>query len=359
MADQSRTEHNKAGRGWSFLVGRLTQIWSQAWVRRIVLLAVGVALLAIPKVWHSNYWMRILDQAGLSVIMALGLNIIAGYTGLINLGYAAFYAVGAYMWALLASNWSGNHYPFLFVFPLAGVVAGLLGAVLARPVVGLSGDYLCVVTIAFGEIVRLLANNLALTGGALGITAIDPPRFFGITIKSGQDYYYLILAMCFVLFVLINRLEKSKIGRQLMALREDEEAAKAVGIDTTRLKVIATVIGSIPAGMAGVVFAALQTFVSPVSFSVWQSVAWLSMLIVGGVGNAAGVATGAAALTILTEPLRAKTESYRMLIYGAILVAFAVLRPQGIWPKRYTGLDGTDQAEPSAASDPGGRPEEG
>lgn len=339
MTNHNDSKRVKAARWLSLRNNKIVQslevVAGQVWLRQFTLFALGIMLLAIPRLITGNYWIRIFDQALLAILLCLGLNIIAGYTGLINLGYAAFYAVGAYMWALLASKWSGNHFPFLIVFPLAGVVAGLLGGLLAWPVVSLKGDYLCIVTIAFAEILRLLLNNLQVTGASLGITAIDDPNLLFYTLKSVRDYYYFLLAMAAIMFFLINRLEKSRIGRALTAIREDEEAAGVMGLNAARLKVLACAIGAVPAGMAGVIFAGLQTFVSPVSFSMWESIGWIAMVIIGGVGNAPGVALGAAVLTIATEPLRAKTESYRMLIFGGILTLFALLRPEGIWPKRY------------------------
>ena len=317
--------------------GRITRSLSALTKGRTRKLLMGIAvafLLAVPQLISGNFWMRVLVQAGLGVMLALGLNVIIGYAGLLNLGYVGFYAIGAYTYALLASPFHDVHLPFVVLFPLAGILSALVGALLAIPVLPLRGDYLAMVTLGFGEITRLLINNLGpLTNGPMGIISIDHPTIFSYVLTTPRDYYYVLLFLCIVEVFLMSRLERSRIGRAWTAIREDESAASAMGIDTIRLKVMACTIGAFLAGLAGVLYAGVQTFVSPRSFTLIESIGILSMVIVGGTGSVAGVVLGALLLTILPEPLRKYTESYRMLIYGALLVLFALFRPQGIWPK--------------------------
>jgi len=307
------------------------------WATRLSVALLIILLLAVPSLIASNYWTRVLVQAGLAVMMALGLNVILGYAGLLNLGYAAFYAVGAYTYAILASSHHGIHLPFLVVFPLAGAVAALVAYLLAVPALSLRGDYLALVTLAFAESLRIFANNFVpLTNGSAGIMEIDHPSIASVTLIHPTHYYYFILAFCIIEVFLLLRLEKSRIGRALTAIREDEDAAKAMGLDTRRLKLIACAIGAVPAGLAGVLFAGMQTFISPESFRFMESVALVSMVFIGGEGSIPGVVIGALLLTTVSEPLRGTAlDSARILIYGLLLVLFMVVRPQGLWPASY------------------------
>ena len=306
--------------------------------RLIISLAVILGFAIIPMVIHSNYIVRIIVTAGVYAIMAIGLNIILGYTGLLNLGYAAYFAVGAYMWALLASPKFNLHWPFLVVFLLAGLTAGILGFLLAIPGLKLKGDYLALVTIAFGEGIRILVNNMSFTNSAMGIMQIDPIKIGSFTAKTVQNYYYIVLIIVTILVVLVRRLENSRIGNAWMAVREDELAAECMGIPTRNLKLLACFIGAIPAGMAGVFFAAMETYVSPVSFRFIESITIIAMVVVGGRANVFGVVLGALILTILPEPLRGSSfDTARILVYGLMLTLMMLLRPQGIWPRRYNG----------------------
>ena len=301
-----------------------------------MLVILGFAV--IPLVIHNNYYIRILILAGIYAMMALGLNIIFGYTGMLNLGYAAYFAVGAYMWAILASPKFNLHWPFLVVFFLAGLAAGILGYLLAIPGLKLKGDYLALVTIGFGESIRILANNMSFTNGAMGITTIDPIRIGSFVAKSVQDYYYLLLVILIILVILIRRLENSRIGNAWMAVREDELAAECMGLPTRNLKLLACFIGAISAGMAGVFFAAMETYVSPVSFKFIESITVVAMVVVGGRANVYGAVLGALLLTILPEPLRGSSfDTARILVYGLSLTVMMILRPQGVWPRRSKG----------------------
>lgn len=324
----------------------------------------GAILLALPflAMLGGQAWVRILDLAILYVFLALGLNIVVGFAGLLDLGYIAFYAVGAYTWALLASPHFGLHLPFWVILPIGALLACLFGVLLGAPTLRLRGDYLAIVTLGFGEIIRIFLNNLNapvnITNGPQGITLIDPVKLgafsfssrtevFGYTLVGSQKYYFLLLALC-VLVVIINyRLQHSRIGRAWQAIREDEIAAKAVGINTRNMKLLAFAMGASFGGIAGGVYAAMQGFVSPESFSLIESIMVLAMVVLGGMGHIPGVILGAVLLAILPEALRfgvvpvqqalfgkvlVDPESLRMLIFGLALVLVMRFRPQGLWP---------------------------
>jgi len=331
---------DKVVQSWHVLAGK-------AWTGKLSLVILAVLLLAIPRLITGNYWIRVLDHAGLYIMMALGLNLIAGQAGLVSLGYIAFFAVGSYTYALLASPLHGMHLPFPPVFILAGVLAGVFGFLLSIPTLPLKGDYLVMVTLAFNEIIRLLAHNLKpLTGGTRGIISIDHPHILFFKLTTPRDYYYVLLLLCAVEIFLMRRLERSRIGRAWMAIREDEGAARTMGLDTQRLKLLACAIGSIPAGLAGSLYAGMQTYISPTDFIVDESIVILSMVAVGGIGNVPGVVLGALLLAIAPEPIRTYAQTYRLLIYGAILVMFTLFRPEGIWPKRYRAHEGEKAGGP-------------
>ncbi len=328
-------------------------------VGRYVIPAVAVLIAAlVPTFIQSNYWIRVLDSALIYTMMALGLNVMLGYTGLLNLGYAAYFAIGAYMWAILGSPQYDIHWNFWVVFFLAGLAAGVAAYLLAIPGLGLKGDYLALVTIGFGESIRILANNMSLTNSAMGITQIDPMSFGPLKANTVQDYYYVLLAIIVIMMIVFKRMENSRIGNAWMAIREDEMAAESMGVDTRNLKLLSCFIAAIPAGMAGVMFAATQTYVSPVSFTFNESIMIVAMVIVGGRANVFGVVLGGMLLMVLPEPLRGSFfDSARILIYGLLLVLMMIFRPQGFWPRQYRGvkkLNGkkvgeTIEAEPAAA----------
>ncbi len=323
-----------------------------------------VALVALPFVagMGGQAWVRILNFAILYAFLALGLNIVVGFAGLLDLGYIAFYAVGAYLWALLASPHFGLHLPFWVILPLGALVAGVAGALLGAPTLKLRGDYLAIVTLGFGEIVRIFMNNLNapinITNGAQGITMIDPvsvaglkfsatTTLFGITITGPQKYYYLLVLLALGVILVNFRLQHSRIGRAWQAIREDEIAAKAIGINTRNVKLLAFAMGASFGGIAGGIFAAMQGFVSPESFSLIESIMILAMVVLGGMGHIPGVILGAVLLTVLPEALRyavvpvqkalfgevlADPESLRMLIFGLALILVMRFKPAGLWP---------------------------
>jgi branched-chain amino acid transport system permease protein len=325
---------------------------------------IGIALLALPFVlaMAGTAWVRITNLAILFILLSLGLNIVVGFAGLLDLGYIAFYAVGAYVYALLASPHFGLHLPFWVILPIGAAVAAFFGVLLGSPTLKLRGDYLAIVTLGFGEIIRVFLNNLSkpvnITNGPQGITRIDPfsigpfsfaktDTFIGLTFSGPIKYYYLLLAVLLVVIVVNVRLQDSRIGRAWEAIREDEIAARAMGINTTRMKLLAFAMGASFGGIAGGMFSAIQSFISPESFVLVESVMVLAMVVLGGMGNIWGVVLGAVLLSFVPELLRytveplqravfgrqiVEPEVIRMLIFGFALVLIMILRPGGLWP---------------------------
>jgi len=325
-------------------LGRLLESWQalagKVWFKRGLLVFAAVLLLALPWMITSNYWMRVIGIAGLYAMMALGYNLMFGYTGLFNLGFAAYFAIGAYLYAILASPLHDQHLPFLIILPLAVGAAALVSYLLGIPSISLIGDYLGLVTLSFAEILRILVNNLKITNSSYGIIDIDAIRVPFFTFKTVDQYYYLIMALCVTVYFIIKRLEQSRIGRAWMAIRNDEEAARTSGLDTRGLKLLACAIGVAPVGLAGAIFAGMQTFVSPESFTSRETWLIIAMVIVGGLGNADGAVLGAILLTLLPEPLRGTPlESARTLIYGLLLIFFSLFRPQGLLPRRHRAVE--------------------
>lgn len=319
--------------------------------RRILKAAVGIAaLLALPLYLGTlleligtvvpigfftsgeSFTLRILCLAGIYVLLAVGLNIVAGFAGLLDLGYIAFFAVGAYTYALLSSPQFDIHLSPWLLLPAAVALTGVTGVVLGIPTLRLRGDYVAIVTLGFGEIVRLLINNLdGVTNGPGGIAAIDRPDLGFATLQTPEQFYWAIVAVTVLTIVLSLRLQHSRIGRAWAAIRENEEAARGLGLDTLRLKLLAFGIGASIAGVAGPLFAGLQGFVSPESFTLAESIVVLAMIVLGGLGSVRGAAAGAVVLIILPELLRGLSE-YRILMFGLALVVMMQIRPEGILP---------------------------
>jgi branched-chain amino acid transport system permease protein len=363
----------------------------------LVFVLCALALLALPLLAQQfgQGWVRILTQALLYVLLALGLNIVVGYAGLLDLGFVAFYAVGAYLYALLASPqlvetfpWiasllpGGMHTPIWVVVPLAAALAGLAGVVLGAPVLKLRGDYLAIVTLGFGEIIRVFMNNLEhpvnITNGPRGLDRIDPMMIgphtepwlnfgkpltvFGFTLPSVTLYYYLFLTLVVVSVAICYRLETSRIGRAWMAIREDEIAAKAMGINTRNMKLLAFGMGATFGGVSGAMFAAFQGFVSPESFSLMESVMIVAMVVLGGMGHLPGVVVGAVMLAALPEVLRyvagplqqltggrLDASILRQLLVASAMIGIMLLRPRGLWPSPEHGKAPRDAPPPPAA----------
>ncbi len=289
----------------------------------------GLFWLSFPWLF-STYQTNIMITALMYVVLGLGLNIVVGVAGLLDLGYVAFYAVGAYSYALLNTHFGLG---FWTVLPIGALLAMLFGILLGFPVLRLRGDYLAIVTLGFGEIIRLILENWnEFSQGPSGISNIARPGFFGIdmSLDAAISYtYYLMICLVLATIFIVNRLQNSRIGRAWFALREDEIACQAMGIDKTKTKLTAFALGATWAGMVGVIFAAKTTFVNPASFTFLESAIILCIVVLGGMGSIVGVILGALILILLPEYLRAFSD-YRMLVFGAVLVTMMVFRPQGI-----------------------------
>src|SRR3954469_3212816 len=342
----------------------------------IVLAALALAILPLLLQAAGNFWVRIADSALLYVLLALGLNIVVGYAGLLDLGFVAFFAIGAYTFGLLASPHLSENFPWIaqhfgdalhtsvwLAIPLGAAIAGLFGILLGAPTLKLRGDYLAIVTLGFGEIIRVFLNNLDqpvnITNGPKGVSQIDSVRLFGLDLARPLDvteeysvnsvtlYYYMFLLLVVVSVIICHRLELSRIGRAWMAIREDEIAAKAMGINTRNMKLLAFGMGATFGGVSGVMFAAFQGFISPESFSLMESVMIVAMVVLGGIGHLPGVILGAVLLSALPEVLRWVSGVFdlqrltegrldasilRQLLIALAMIIVMLLRPRGLWP---------------------------
>ncbi|MFJ2988490.1 ABC transporter ATP-binding protein [Collimonas sp. NPDC087041] len=382
------------------------------------LVALGILFVIFPFIASNfgNSWVRIMDFALLYIMLALGLNIVVGFAGLLDLGYIAFYAIGAYMTGLLASpqfasvlesfvntypaigNFlvmicgpeivqNGIHLSLWVIVPLGAALAGMFGAILGAPTLKLRGDYLAIVTLGFGEIIRIFMNNLNapvnITNGPQGINLIDPIRIFGVSLAgergsnatvyfggfgmpSVNAYYFLFLILCIAIIFVSIRLQNSRLGRAWVAIREDEIAAKAMGINTRNMKLLAFSMGASFGGVAGAMFASFQGFVSPESFSLTESIAVLAMVVLGGMGHIPGVVLGGILLAALPEVLRHTVEPMQMamfgkvlidaevlrqLLYGLAMVVIMLTRPAGLWPApKHEDRPDADVDKPARAS---------
>jgi branched-chain amino acid transport system permease protein len=357
----------------------LTSVSKPSWnARRVVVFLVAAVLLAVLPVMLQGVghaWVRILDTALLYILLALGLNIVVGFAGLLDLGYIAFYALGAYLFALLASPhlvenfpliaaWfpTGLHAPVWVAIPLAAGLAAMAGVLLGAPTLKLRGDYLAIVTLGFGEIIRVFLNNmdmpLNITNGPKGIDRIESLEVFGINLGQPFEvagytfepvtlHYYFFLAVVVVAVILCLRLSDSRLGRAWRAIREDEIAARAMGLNTKNLKLLAFGLGATFGGVAGVLFASFQTFVSPESFSLQESILVVAMVVLGGLGHVPGVILGAFLLAALPEvlrhlagPLQSMTDGrldaaiLRQLLVALAMIGVMLLRPRGLWPSK-------------------------
>jgi branched-chain amino acid transport system permease protein len=348
----------------------LYKLEAPSWAKGV--LAAVLLLAVMPVVGLQNtYYLDVITQVGIYVSLAIGLNIVVGFAGLLNFGYVAFYAFGAYFYAIFATSQAGNFIPAaLAQFPVSGnwfwlfllvgaLLTGFLGLLLGFPVLRLRGDYLAIVTLGFAEIIRILFNNMDkpvnITNGPKGLTPIQPPELFGLVLNQPIHFYFIVLLVVVITIVIAKRLDGSRIGRAWAAIREDELAARAMGVPVVRMKLLAFIIGASFAGAMGVIFAAKQTFIDPSSFGFMESIGILSMVILGGMGNVSGAVIGAVAvvmlqLNILKElseylgqlsamgvihiPSQVDPAKYEKMIFGLILILTCIYRPQGILPAK-------------------------
>jgi branched-chain amino acid transport system permease protein len=338
-------------------------------VRVLVIAAIAILLIALPYLLGS-FLSAVLGRVGLFILMGLGLNIVVGYAGLLDLGYVAFFAVGAYTTGVLtaAANSGSSIHVGMGLFealPIVIVIAAFTGLLIGGPVLRLRGDYLAIVTLGFGEIARVLATSDWLKpalGGAQGLIAIPAPSFFGIDLRDPQPFYYLALGFCVVAAFVSYRLANSRVGRAWVAMREDEQVAEVMGISTVRYKLLAFAVGAAVGSMSGALFAVQIGSLAPTSFNILISIQALAIIILGGMGSIPGVIVGGLFLVgipgFLTE-----FEQYQLLIYGAVLIAIMLYRPEGLIPnvRRTRELheeeilqdawsEGVPQAEPSTVS---------
>jgi branched-chain amino acid transport system permease protein len=303
--------------------------------RLIRTIAISGLLLLLPLAL-GTYLTEIANNVGLFLLMGLGLNIVVGLAGLLDLGYVAFFAIGAYTVAVLTSTGSLGiaQTPFWVALPIAVGVAALAGLLLGMPVLRMRGDYLAIVTMGFGEIIRILALSDLLKpyiGGAQGILQIPKPDFFGVDLIQPQKLYYVVLAGVVLAAFMSTRLRESRLGRRWMAMREDEDVAEAMGINLVKTKLLAFGIGAAFSGLAGAIFATKLGSIFPHSFSLLISINVLSLIIVGGLGSIPGTIVGAIILVGLPEILREFAE-FRLLMYGLLLIAMMLNRPEGFVP---------------------------
>ncbi len=305
--------------------------------RRLLLYTAGLFLLLAAPLVLGQYWNYNLGTVGIYVMLGVGLNIVVGLAGLLDLGYVAFFAIGAYTAALLtAPTPHGIYANFWAVVPVGVFLAAVAGVLLGIPVLRMRGDYLAIVTLGFGEIIRILSKSDVLTsftGGPRGVRAIGGPSLFGLNLHNEFFFLYLILLGIVLVVFLTIRLQNSRVGRAWMAMRDDEDVAKATGIYTLRYKLLAFAVGAAFAGLSGVIFASRNRFTGPEDFTLLVSINVLCLVIVGGMGSIPGVVLGALALKGLPEALR-QLEDYRMLAFGTLLVMMMILRPEGLWPSQ-------------------------
>ncbi|MCU0265878.1 MAG: branched-chain amino acid ABC transporter permease [Actinomycetia bacterium] len=327
--------YEAASARWAALPG-----WAR-WVGYALILVAALALPSIPGLGDimapGSSWERILFYPiAIYVLLALGLNVVVGYAGLLDLGFVAFFAIGAYTNAILGGTYGWG---FWTVLPIGIALAMLAGLLLGSPTLRLRGDYLAIVTLGFGEIIRVTANNTEFLGGPRGINQIPrPPSVEGVdaltfSITDSKPYYYLAVAFITVFIVILKRLERSRVGRSWTALREDEDAAELMGVPTLKFKLWAFTVGAAVGGATGVLYASFQTAIRPTDFTFIVSATILAAVVLGGAGHIPGVILGAFLVAWLPELAR-DLNKYRVLAFGAALVLLMIFRPQGLWPSR-------------------------
>ncbi|MDR1689017.1 MAG: branched-chain amino acid ABC transporter permease [Clostridiales bacterium] len=300
---------------------------------KFAVLAALFVLAAVLPLFLDNYTLNVLWNAMFYMLLALGLNIIVGYTGLCDLGYAAKFAIGAYTTGILIKTFGWN---FWLTLPVSALVSALAACVIGAPTLKLRSDYLAIVTLGFAEIVRISARNLDITGSASGINAIERPYFFGIHLTKISHWYYVFFALVIVFIIISKRIRYSRFGRALAFIREDEDAAQAMGVNTTLFKLYAYIAGAVLGGITGSFYAVKMTSISPGSFDFTQSANILLAVILGGMGKIPGVIVGAAFFAIFPELFRDVpfVGNMRMLFFGLLLIVVMINRPQGLWPEK-------------------------
>ena len=293
-------------------------------------IAVIVILVCLIPALGNNYITEVAWNAMFYMLLALGLNIIVGYTGMFDFGYAAKFAVGAYTSGILVQTFGWN---FWLTLPVTVITATIAACIIGGPTLRLRSDYLTIVTLGFGEITRITARNLEITGSASGLSGIHRPYLFGLQLTKISHWFYMFLALVILFVIISNRIKNSRFGRALEYIREDEDAAEAMGIDTVRYKLWAYIMGSILGGLAGSFYVMKMTAISPNSFTFLISANIMLAVVFGGLGKIPGVMMGAVLFVVLPEVFRG-TDLYRMLFFGILLVILMIFRPQGLWPER-------------------------
>lgn len=306
--------------------------------RKLAFIIIAALLLILPVAigqWN-DFWMHVIIMIGVFSILSMGLNVIIGYAGQFALGHAAFYGIGAYTAALLMIHLELS---FWLVLPLSAIITAVFGFLLALPVIRLRGDYLGIVTLGFGEIIRLIfVNWVDVTRGPMGLPGISAPTIFGYTFSGKIEYYYLILILVVITYIVIHKIVHSGIGLNMLTIREDERLAEAIGIRPNKYKIVAFTIGAFFAGIAGAFWATYISYISPDTFRYLDSVNILAMVILGGSGNLAGSILGATILVVTPELLRYVSE-YRMLLLGLAIVLMMIFKPKGFWGEKHRKLN--------------------
>ncbi len=332
------------------------------------MVVLGAMLVYLPH-QMDTFERGIMFDIALYALLGIGLNVVVGYAGLLDLGYVAFFASGAYLYALISAPQFGGGFDvgtsFWIVLPMAMVLAALVGIALGVPVLRLRGDYLAIVTLGFGEIIRIMINNQdGVTNGPVGVFAIPKPHFGSTELSGPVELYFVVLAGCFVAAFAAERIRDSRVGRAWEAIREDEDVASSMGVNTTAYKLMAFAIGAAIGGGGGVIYSAKQSAVFPSDFNLDVSINVLALVIIGGMGNVRGVILGAMLLIGLPEVLRDFSiniafihldnlgADYRLVIFGAALVAVMILRPEGLLParRRQAQFEPADVLEPEVAT---------
>jgi branched-chain amino acid transport system permease protein len=301
-------------------------------IKWLVLGTILALALTFPLI-STNYWISVIQNAMFFMLLAMGLNVIVGYTGICNFGFAAHFAIGAYVTAILIRTFEWN---FWLTLPISFIASIIVACIVAGPTLRLRSDYLAIVTLGFGEIVRITARNLQITGAASGLSGIQRPELFGIHLTTITHWYYVFLVLVVLYIIVSNRVKNSRFGRALEYIREDEDAAMAMGVNTAKFKLFAFIVGAVMGGIAGSFFTVRMGAISPQSFQFIMSANILLAVVLGGMGKIPGVIVGAAFIAIFPELFRdiPFVGEARMLFFGILLVIVMIKRPQGLWPER-------------------------